>query len=56
MIKNFGKTVKRVLTEGGGEYKKAVKYAENEKVIWNNTQIYAPDINNASEKIKKELI
>ncbi len=35
MIKNLDKTVKRVLTDGGGEYKKIVKYAEGEGIIWN---------------------
>ncbi len=33
MIKNLGKTVKRVLTDGGGEYKKIIKYTEDEEII-----------------------
>ena len=36
MITNLDKTVKRVLINGGGEYKKAAKYTEGEGIIWNN--------------------
>ena len=56
MIKNLGKTIKRVLTDGGGEYKKTTKYIEDEGIIWNNIQTYIPDINSASKRIGKELI
>ncbi len=28
--------IKRVLIDGGGEYKKTIKYTEDENIIWNN--------------------
>jgi hypothetical protein len=44
-LERNGVKVKRICTDGGKEYNKARRYAEEEGVLWVSTQAYAPDMN-----------
>ena len=55
-LERNGVKVKRIRTDGGKEYNKARRYAEEEGVLWVSTQAYAPDMNGDSQNVGKFLM